>query len=141
MINNSNRTEWSPLRSVIVRVTNEITRSFDLFDQEYDNKYDNRPIGWLENLLQINRNDDKICYILGCARDVAYCPITVKPRYNEEPRDWQTLFAITKFCYIEVLYIFYFNITKVKKIVRYTKNLIKYRRLHLSAYTWRKNIV
>ena len=48
----------SPRRSVIVRVTNEITRSFDLFDHEYDNKYDNRRIGWLENLLQINRNYD-----------------------------------------------------------------------------------
>ena len=64
-----------------------------------------------------------------------YCPITVKPRYNEEPMALQTLFAITKFCYIEVLYTFYFTITKVKKIVLYTKNLIKYRRLYLSAYT------
>ena len=83
MINNGNRTEWSPVRSVIVRVTKEITRSFDLFDHECDNKYDNRRIGRLENLLQINRNYDKICYILGCAHDGAYCPITVKPRYNE----------------------------------------------------------
>ena len=91
MINNGNRTEWSPIRSVIVAVTKEITLS--------------------------------------------YCTITVKPRYNEEPRDLQTLLAMTKFCYIEVLYIFYFTITKEKKIVRYTKNLIKYRRLHLSAYT------
>ena len=33
-------------------------RSFDLFDHECDNKYDNRRIGWLENLLQINRNYD-----------------------------------------------------------------------------------
>lgn len=57
----------SPRRSVIVRVTNEITRSFDLFDHEYDNKYDNRRIGWLENLLQINRNYDTkfvIFYVL-----------------------------------------------------------------------------
>ena len=66
MINNGNRTEWSPIRSEIVRVTKQITRSFDLFDHEYDNKYDNRRIGRLENLLQINRNYDKICYILGC---------------------------------------------------------------------------
>ena len=29
--------------------------------------------------------------------------LTVKPRYNEGPRDWQTLFAITRFHYIEVL--------------------------------------
>ena len=45
VINNGNRTEWSPVRSVIVRVTKEITRSFDLFDHECDNKYDNRRIG------------------------------------------------------------------------------------------------
>ena len=88
VIHNGNKTEWSLIRIVTRQVTNEMTRSFDLFDPEYDNKYDNRRH---ENLLQIN--------ILGCARDGAYCPITVKPRYNEEPRDLQTLFAITKLCY------------------------------------------
>ena len=85
-------------------------------------------------------DDSKICYklIVTMTQNLlysTYCPITVKPRYNEEPMDLQTLFAITKFCYIEVLYTFYFTITKVKKIVLYTKNLIKYRRLYLSAYT------
>ena len=29
---------------------------------------------------------------------------TVEPRYNEGPRDWQNLFAITRFRYIEVLF-------------------------------------
>ena len=29
---------------------------------------------------------------------------TVEPQYNEGPRDWQTLFAITRFRYIEVLF-------------------------------------
>ena len=34
---------------------------------------------------------------------------TVNPLYNEEPRDWQNLYAITRFCYIEVLFrIFYY---------------------------------
>ena len=28
----------------------------------------------------------------------------VEPQYNEGPRDWQTLFAITRFRYIEVLF-------------------------------------
>ena len=28
---------------------------------------------------------------------------TVEPRYNEGPRDWQNLFAIKRFRYIEVL--------------------------------------
>ena len=33
---------------------------------------------------------------------------TVEPRSNEGPRDWQYMFAITRFCYIEVLFhIFY----------------------------------
>ena len=34
---------------------------------------------------------------------------TVNPLYNEEPRDWQNLYAIKRFCYIEVLFrIFYY---------------------------------
>ena len=33
---------------------------------------------------------------------------TVKPRYDEGPRDWQNLFAVSRFRYIEVLFhIFY----------------------------------
>ena len=36
-------------------------------------------------------------------------PSTVEPRYNKGPRDWQNLFAITRFRYIEVLFhIFYY---------------------------------
>ena len=32
------------------------------------------------------------------------------PRYNEVPRDWQNVFAITRFRYIEVLFhIFYYD--------------------------------
>ena len=34
---------------------------------------------------------------------------TVEPRYNEGPRDWQNVFAITRFRYIKVLFhIFYY---------------------------------
>ena len=29
---------------------------------------------------------------------------TVEPRYEKVPRDWQNLFAITRFHYIEVLF-------------------------------------
>ena len=44
---------------------------------------------------------------------------TVEPRYKEVPRDWQNLFAITRFRYIEVLFHrFLITITGVKKIVR-----------------------
>ena len=33
----------------------------------------------------------------------------VEPTYNEGPRDWQNLFAVSRFRYIEVLfYIFYY---------------------------------
>ena len=41
---------------------------------------------------------------------------TVNPLYNEGPRDWQNLYAITGFCYIEVLFrIFYYCWGKKKK--------------------------
>ncbi len=30
--------------------------------------------------------------------------VTVEPRYNEGPRDWQNMFAISRFRYIEVLF-------------------------------------
>ena len=41
---------------------------------------------------------------------------TVEPRYNEESRDWQNWFAITRFRYIEV-----------NKIVRFTEDFVKQR--------------
>ena len=28
----------------------------------------------------------------------------MEPEYNKVPRDWQNLFAITRFCYIKVLF-------------------------------------
>ena len=35
--------------------------------------------------------------------------VPIEPRYTEGPRDWQNMFAITRFCYIEVLFhIFYY---------------------------------
>ena len=34
---------------------------------------------------------------------------TVEPRYNEEPRDWENMFVITRFRYMEVIFhIFYY---------------------------------
>ena len=51
--------------------------------------------------------------------------ITVEARYNEGPRDcdWQNLFAITRFCYIEVLFhTFYYH-------CRGKENCSLYRRL------------
>ena len=46
---------------------------------------------------------------------------SVVPRYNEGLRDWQNLFAITRFRYIEVLFqIFYYYWGK--EIVRYTED-------------------
>ena len=47
---------------------------------------------------------------------------SVVPRYNEGLRDWQNLFAITRFRYIEVLFqIFYYY--RGKEIVRYTEDI------------------
>ena len=34
---------------------------------------------------------------------------TVEPQYNKGRRDWQNLFAITRFCYIEVLFHLFYN--------------------------------
>ena len=52
---------------------------------------------------------------------------TVEPRYNEGPRDWQNLFAITSFRYIERFFSLHFTIAGVKKIVRYTEDFVIYR--------------
>ena len=48
----------------------------------------------------------------------------VEPRHNKALRDWQNLFAIMRFRYIEVLFHIYFSITGVKKIVSYTVVLV-----------------
>ena len=34
---------------------------------------------------------------------------TVEPQYNKGRREWQNLFAITRFCYIEVLFPLYYT--------------------------------
>ena len=36
VINNGNRTEWTPIRSLIIRVINKIRRQSVLFNHEYD---------------------------------------------------------------------------------------------------------
>ena len=43
---------------------------------------------------------------------------TVEPRVNEGPRDWQNVFAISRFFFI------YLAMTGVKKIVRYTEDFV-----------------
>ena len=51
------------------------------------------------------------------------------------PRDWQNLFAITRFCYIEVLFHnLYFTITGVNKIILYTKDFVTWS-FHCSTYS------
>ena len=43
----------------------------------------------------------------------------INPQYKERPRDWQNLFAITRFRYIKVFFCFFaFSITGVLKEVR-----------------------
>ena len=46
------------------------------------------------------------------------------PRYHEKPSDWQNMFAMTRFRYMEVLLFIYFTITGIKKIFRYTEDLV-----------------
>ena len=64
-ISNGNRTEWSPIRSVIIRVINKIGRprsgsSICLITSMITDR-----IGRHEVLLQINHNFNKICDIIG----------------------------------------------------------------------------
>ena len=47
----------------------------------------------------------------------------VEPTYNERPRDWQNLFAVSRFRYIRFFFI-YFTITGLKKIVCYTEDIV-----------------
>ena len=100
IISNGNRTEWSPIWSVIIRVINKIgqLRSGSLICLITKMIIDR--IGQHEVLLQINHNFNKMCDIIGyflnqntrnskfClassekkkpfkrVRDGAYCPIT-----------------------------------------------------------------
>ena len=46
-----------------------------------------------------------------------------EPTYNEGPRDWQNLFAVSRFRYIRFFFI-YFTITGLKKIVCYTEDIV-----------------
>ena len=46
------------------------------------------------------------------------------PRCHEKPSDWQNMFAMTRFRYMDVLLFIYFTITGVKKIFRYTEDLV-----------------
>ena len=65
MISNGNRTEWSPIRSVIIRVINKIGRLRSgspiclIMSMIIDR------IGLHEVLLPINHNFNKICNIIG----------------------------------------------------------------------------
>ena len=99
-ISNGNRTEWSPIRSVIIRVINKIGRPRSGSPICLITSMITDRIGRHEVLLPINHNINKICNIIGyflnqntrnskfCfasskkkkpfkrARDGAYCPIT-----------------------------------------------------------------
>ena len=100
VISNGNRTEWSPIWSVIIRVINKIGRPRSGSPICSITSMITDRIGRHEALLPINHNFNKICNIIGyflnqntrnskfcllavkkkkpfkCARDGAYCPIT-----------------------------------------------------------------
>ena len=99
VIRNGNRTEWSPVRSVIIRVINKIGRPGSGSPICLITSMITDRIGRHEVLLPINHNFNKICDIIGyflnqnkrnsqfcsassekknhlSARDGGYCPIT-----------------------------------------------------------------
>ena len=52
--------------------------------------------------------------------DLIFCCLlnTVEPEYNKVPRDWQNLFAITRFRYIKVLFhMFYYYWGKENRLL------------------------
>ena len=65
MISNGNRTEWSPIRPVIIRVSNKIGRPRSLNPICLITSMITDRIGRREVLLPINHNFNKICEILG----------------------------------------------------------------------------
>ena len=78
---NGNRTEWSPIRSVIIRVINRIRRLRSGSPICLITGMITDQIGRHEVLLPINHNFNKICDILGSffnqnARDGVCCPMT-----------------------------------------------------------------
>ena len=94
IISNGNRTEWSPIRSVIIQVINKIGRPRSRSPICLITSMITDRIGRHEVLLPVNHNFNKICDIIGyffkskhkkfeiCfasskrVRDGAYCPIT-----------------------------------------------------------------
>ena len=66
---------------------------------------------------------------------------TVEPWYNERPRDWQNMFALTRFSYIKVLFnIFYYSLGKKKcsiyRVLRYIE--VRYIEVPLyNIYSWK----
>ena len=62
-ISNGNRTEWSPIRCVIIRVINKIGRPRSGSPICLITSMITDRIGWHEVLLPINHNFNKICYI------------------------------------------------------------------------------
>ena len=65
IISNGNRTEWSPIRSVIIRVINKIGRPRSGSPICLITSMITDRIGRHEVLLLINHNFNKICYIIG----------------------------------------------------------------------------
>ena len=51
--------------------------------------------------------------------------VTVEPRYNEIPREWQNLFSITTRGFVISRYFsIHFPVTRDKKIFRYTEDFV-----------------
>ena len=113
MISYGNRTEWSPIWSVIIRVNNKIGRPRTVSPICLITSMITDRIGQHEVLLPINHNFKKICDIIGyffliktqeipnfffasseteksfkSARDGAYCPIKAEIRAVDSQSDF-----------------------------------------------------
>ena len=90
-ISNGNRTEWSPIRSVIIRVFNKIGRPRSGSPICLITSMITDRIGWHEVLLPINHKFNKICNIIGYflnqnTRNSKFCLRAVKKKSHLSAR-------------------------------------------------------
>ena len=82
---NGNRTEWSPIQSVIIRVINKIRRPRSGSPICLITSMITDEVGQHEVLLPINHNFNKICDVIGCflnqnTRNLKFVLLAVKKK-------------------------------------------------------------
>ena len=87
VINNGKRTEWSPIRPVVLRMINKIVRGRLIAIAER--------IGWHKILLLINHSYNKICDILSFLKNTGYSESFFAGCENKTPFNCARLMART----------------------------------------------